>query len=249
LVADIQPLVPRAYLRYFEPFLGGATLFFSLAPKAAVLGDLNRELVDFYRVIRQNCEAVARRLAELRNDRSSYYAWRGFVPRDPLSRAVRFLFLNRTCFNGLYRTNSRGEFNVPFGNNHRPVIADVENLRRAAAALRWATIVCADFERTCADAASGDLVYFDPPYTVAHERNGFLKYNARIFSWTDQTRLRRLVDRLTKHGVAIILTNAAHRSVRELYRGYNIRTVRRLSLLSAASSARRPVKELIVTNY
>lgn len=213
------------------------------------MGDVNRELVDFYRVIRRNCDEVARRLARLRNDRRSYYAWRQFVPADPVSRAVRFLFLNRTCFNGMYRTNLRGEFNVPFGNNHRPVVTDVENLCRAAAALRRAKIVCADFERTCAEAASGDFVYFDPPYTVAHDDNGFLRYNSRIFSWADQVRLRKLVGQLTQRGVAVILTNAAHRSVRELYRGCNMRTVRRLSLLSATPSARRPVKELIVTNY
>jgi DNA adenine methylase len=249
LLSDIIALLPEKYVGYFEPFLGGGALFFSLSPRKAVLGDTNEELVNFYKSLVDDSHEIARRLKLMRNCPDTYYRVRASRPKSAVGAAVRFLYLRRTCFNGLYRANRGGDFNVPFGNNGRDMVGDIENMTGVVRALRNADIYCQDFEETCRMACKGDLVYMDPPYTVTHENNNFIEYNARIFTWQDQIRLRDLVLGLTSKGVKVVVSNAAHRTVEELYRGFKIHTVTRSSVLAAKNSARRKINEFIIVNY
>ncbi len=249
LLSAITELVPPRFSTYYEPFVGGGAVFFALRPEKATIGDLNPELIHFYRELARDWRGIHRRTSILKNDATTYYRERSSSPSDAVIRASRFLYLNRTCYNGLYRTNRAGVFNVPFGKNGRKVSPPAEALQRASQQLAGTKICCDDFEITCADAKRGDFVFLDPPYTVAHENNGFVKYNSVLFTWEDQKRLARVIDSLTRKGVKILLTNAAHGSIRLLYRNLQRVTVERLSLLGGEGSRRGEVKEYLFTNY
>lgn len=249
LLPDIINLLPENYGDYFEPFLGGGALFFALLPQKAVLGDVNEELIYFYKNLIDNPNKIIKRLQSMKNCSDRYYRIRSLHVKNGLEAAVRFLYLRRTCFNGLYRTNRNGDFNVPFGNNGRNIADDSENIIAAVEALKNAEIYCQDFEETCQMAGKGDLVFMDPPYTVTHENNNFIAYNAKIFTWEDQIRLRDLVRQLTDKKVKVIVTNAANYTIKELYSGLKIYTASRVSVLAAKKSARRLVNEFIITNF
>jgi DNA adenine methylase len=248
LLKTLLPLASDVRGRYFEPFLGGGALYFAVAPKHAMLGDINPDLVNFYHQLVANPKSLVDRISKLKNNATTYYRLRASSPPTSLDQAVRFFFLNKTCFNGLYRTNLRGQFNVPFGNNKRAVLASPECFKVAARMLRTTTLRVADFESTCNLASKGDFVFLDPPYTVAHENNGFVRYNAPLFTWSDQARLREVVERLSSRGVRFVVTNASHPSIERLYKGFRHYQVTRMSLLSANSKFRRPVTELVTTN-
>jgi len=241
--------MPQAFGRFYEPFLGSAAMFLAMRPPRAVLSDLNKELINFYEELAGNWRELYDAMASLTNDSETYYRMRIARPRTPFRSAVRFFYLNRTCFNGIFRTNLRGEFNVPFGNNGRSILPDPHRFQQVAAAFRKSTLVAGDFEAACFNAAKGDLVFFDPPYTVSHENNGFIKYNANLFAWRDQERLKSLVDALTERGTFVVLTNACHDSIRRLYRAYAIYPFERSSTLSAVLHGRRNVTELIIKNF
>ena len=194
-------LFPKDYDRYFEPFLGGAAVFFSLRPKKSILSDANERLIECYRALRDEPAAFARQMSKhqrLHSDRY-YYSVRDRAFRNAVSRATQFLYLNRTCWNGLYRVNLRGEFNVPRGTKSS-VVFEGERFRDYAAALATADLRCCDFEKTIRLARSGDFVFVDPPYTTKHKFNGFIKYNEKIFSWADQVRLRAALEAAAKSG-------------------------------------------------
>jgi DNA adenine methylase len=187
----MPPLTPGR--RYVEPFLGGGAMFFALCPERALLADLNKELIDVFRTVRDEVDSVIKALRPLKNNEDTYYAIRASKPRNAAMKAARFIYLNKTCFNGLYRVNTRGEFNVPFGRHGAQlVICDERQLRAASEALAATDFDSADFGATVRRARAGDLVYFDPPYTTAHTNNGFIEYNQRVFSWADQRRLARV---------------------------------------------------------
>lgn len=248
LTDRIVSQVPTSYNRYLEPFLGGAAVFFRLQPKAAVLSDANAELISTYEVVRANPKGVESELRkfQLLHSKTFYYSVRASSPTDPLDQAVRFLYLNRTCWNGLYRVNRNGLFNVPKGTKNA-VVLETDDFSAWATALHSAEIVACDFATTLARAKKGDLVYVDPPYTVKHNNNGFLKYNQNIFSWDDQVRLRNECVRARKRGATVLLSNADHASLRELYHGEgDIVTVDRSSVLAGQASARQRVSEILV---
>ena len=247
LLPSLLSAIPQAKGRFFEPFLGSAAVFLGLNPPSAVLGDVNKELINFYTVLRDSPVDLYRAISRLRNTHEEYYALRSAKPRAALTRATRLFFLNKTCFNGLYRTNRNGEFNVPFGDNGRQILPAEKRFLVVSQALKAATLVTTDFETTCKSAISGDVVYFDPPYTVAHNNNGFIKYNARLFSWQDQLRLKALVDCLVSRGVTVVLTNADHHSIRALYDRYVIRRLERHSVLSGSAKGRKRVSELLIS--
>src|SRR5438309_7200092 len=192
LLNSILPLVPASFKRYYEPFLGGGALFFALEPQEAFLSDKNAELIHVYVQIRDNPDLVIRALRKLKNSKGNYYSIRSSNPRGDASRAARFIYLITLAFNGIYRVNLNGEFNVPYGYKKYLDPCDAERIRRASALLSKSVIHDQDFEEALAGADKGDLVYLDPPYTVAHGNNGFVKYNAKIFSWDDQLRLARV---------------------------------------------------------
>jgi DNA adenine methylase len=203
---------------YHEPFLGGGAVFFGvMIAGQTYLSDLNADLIEAYIQVRDNHEAVARFLKPHVNTAEHYYAVRASDPGDPACRAARFIYLNHTSYNGIYRVNLKGQYNVPFGNRTWGNIPDAELLASVSRKLQGATITVSDFEAAVGQVQAGDLVFLDPPYTVAHNNNGFIKYNQRLFSFEDQVRLSHLVDKLRARGAYYLLTNAAHESIATLF--------------------------------
>lgn len=242
---------PTSFDRYIEPFLGGAAVFFSILPNCAVLSDVNSELIDLYRIMRDEPVRLtqALRIHHEFHNRDHYYVVRASRPVCPIDRAARTLYLNRTCWNGLYRVNQKGEFNVPIGTKST-VVFEGEDFQQISKALAKAKLQCCDFEESISEAGSGDFLFLDPPYTAKHNFNGFLKYNERIFSWADQIRLRDAIAGAIDRGAAVALTNADHESVRELYVGLaSYISVARASVLAGVANRRGPTTEaLFVAN-
>jgi DNA adenine methylase len=245
LVGNLQDHIPIAFQTYYEPFFGGGALFFALEPSRAVIGDLNEELVNCYQVVQSDPNGLIDILRTFRNDEESYYRIRDYKPRTNLRRAARLLYLTRLSFNGIHRVNLRGVFNVPYGRKTHLESFDEEAIHRTSLALSGAEILAGDFESLTARASSGDLVYFDPPYTVAHANNGFVKYNERIFSWSDQVRLAAHAEAIANRGCTVIVSNADHESVRQLYRGAYTETIERYSVISASKDHRRLITECL----
>ena len=247
LAGEIQRWVPAKYNLYLEPFLGGGACFFHLEPQRAVLSDTNSDLIETYRAIQVDPSAVRSALKRHKTAHSDgyYYEMRSRCPSDSVERAARFLYLNRTCWNGLYRVNLKGEFNVPRGTKDLILLPD-EDFKDVARALAKAEVQCCDFAQTLARAQRGDLVYVDPPYTVKHNYNGFIKYNQSIFSWDDQVRLRDACFDARVRGATVIISNADHMSVRELYREADLaESVSRASVIAGKSAARQRTTELL----
>lgn len=238
------------YNNYYEPFLGGGAVFFHLEPSTAILSDKNEHLINLYNQIKSAPKELYNELKKHQelHSKEYYYLIRSARPDCPTKRAAQFLYLNRTCWNGLFRVNLKGDFNVPIGTKSTVIIQD-ENFEEISKRLRNATIFTGDFEATIDKAGNGDLLFVDPPYTVKHNNNGFVKYNESIFSWDDQERLAASLTRADARGVKIISTNADHKSVRSLYQDkLNIHTVSRASVLAGKSSARTNTTEILITN-
>ena len=223
-------------------------MYFALQPKVAVLSDINSDLINCYRAICENPEAISEQLIEhhASHCKKHYYVTRTQKPTDPIGRAVWLIYLNRTCWNGLYRVNKRNEFNVPIGSK-KNVVLPTDDFVRIGRLLLDAEILCQDFEETIDAAGPEDFVFVDPPYTVNHNVNGFLKYNDRVFSWTDQIRLRDAVERASRRGAQVLVTNANHISVREIYsRIGRLDVVHRASVLAADAARRFQTEELVL---
>lgn len=238
--------------RYVEPFLGGGAMFFALRPERALLADLNKELIDVFRTVRDEVDAVIKALRPLKNEGATYYAVRASKPRNPARKAARFIYLNKTCFNGLYRVNTKGEFNVPFGRHGRQLmICDERQLRAASEALAETNFDAADFGATVRRSRAGDLVYFDPPYTTAHTNNGFIEYNQRVFSWADQRRLARVALNLVKRGVDVAVSNADHPAITALYtdKRFQIHRIARSSTMAGNPHHRFAAAELLIVGW
>lgn len=242
-------LLPKKFNTYFEPFLGGGAVLFHLQPKKAVLTDLNADLIASYKAVKKDWHKIQQLLNKHQRDHSEdhYYTTRRLRFADDLSEAARFIYLNRACFNGIYRVNLKGEFNVPKGSKES-IILDGDDFRSIAHILRKCQLAARDFEETVASAASGDFVFVDPPYTVKHNNNGFIKYNQNLFAWEDQIRLRNSVAGAAARGAMILVTNANHQSVRDIYKGMGeMHKLDRASIVSAASEHRRLSSELAIT--
>jgi DNA adenine methylase len=248
LLPRLMQFLPGQYGRYFEPFFGAGALFFRLAPKDAVIADVNVDLMACYRAIRDSHVRVGALLRAMDRDRAAYLAIRSSNPTDACERAARFVYLSTLAFNGIHRVNRRGQFNVPYGGRTYPDLGSDESLERYSRALARAEIKSGDFERCVESAVDGDVVYLDPPYTVAHSNNGFLKYNARIFSWSDQVRLATVAEDLDRRGCHVIISNANHSSLLPLYPKFRISVVPRNSRMAATSGKRGPVDEFLLTN-
>jgi DNA adenine methylase len=233
---------------YIEPFVGSGAVFFSHAPKAAILADLNSRLIETYTVVRDFPAELSLEMAlhHKKHQKDYYYKVRSAEFDTPLLRAAQFLYLNRTCWNGLYRENLRGQFNVPIGTKTN-VLLDGEDFHKTSEILRNADFVCSDFEPVIDRSKEGDLIFIDPPYTTAHNFNGFVKYNQRIFTWQDQIRLRDAVQRAADRLVKVVITNADHESIRELYSGFGVHEpLYRSSVISGKPSGRQRTSELII---
>jgi DNA adenine methylase len=230
---------------YYEPFLGGGAVFFSLRPPRAVLADINSELIDTYRIVRSRPRQLMSRLKAMRVNRAVYEEVRAARPNKQFDRALRLLYLNRTAFSGLYRLTQRGIFNVPYGGGDRTpcLLWEKPILIQAAMALRKATLLAGDFESHVMLAGKGDVVYCDPTYTVAHDNNGFLRYNERVFAWKDQVRLEEVGRKAASRGATVIVTNAHHPSLKKLYSKWPSLVLSRHTSISPRACGRRRVLE------
>jgi DNA adenine methylase len=245
---QILPIArPHLRGRYIEPFLGGGAVFFGLAPTRALLSDVNADLVNAYQMTKEHPRALLQRLKQLPVAAAAYHEIRRSQPACKVDRAVRFIYLNRTCFGGIYRVNKSGDFNVPYGGGQRTpeILWQKQLIQKASVLLRDVEMSAADFEETMDGTQAGDLIYCDPTYTVAHDVNGFVRYNERNFAWTDQERLAKAILRASRRGVSIILSNAHHKSIRLLFRSPLRYVLHRQSTVSSAVSGRQSVSEYL----
>ena len=242
--------LPVKFNTYIEPFLGGGAVFFALCPKRSLLSDLNGRLTETYSVVKDAPEALEAELARhaARHSDKYYYYVRGLILESSIKRAGQFLYLNRTCFNGIYRENLKGQFNVPRGTKNAVLMAG-DDFAAWSACLENAEISVADFSNTIDRAGPGDLIFADPPYTARHNKNGFVKYNQTIFSWEDQKRLAVALRGASERGANFVLTNANHEAIRELYASIGgMRVIVRSSVIAASADNRGETTELIVTS-
>ncbi len=253
LLGEIAARLPTTHGRYFEPFAGGAALFFHLAPGRAVLADRNRDLIAMYQAVAADAPGVIRRLAlhKAAHDERHYYTVRDrwndrSVSWSKLDRAAAFIYLNRTCYNGLWRVNRGGAFNVPIGRYTNPLICDPLALTAAALALAGAEVRCADYHDAVADADAGDLVYFDPPYDPVTPTANFVSYTGDGFGPEQQAELANLVRDLARRGCHVLVSNSDTPRIRALYQGLRIDRVRCPRAINSNAAARGDVDEVIV---
>jgi DNA adenine methylase len=241
-------LLPRRFRTYREPFVGGGSLFFLLRPDRAVLSDSCAELIDAYTALRDDPTEINRLLAPLTPDPTYFYALRKARSSHRVQHAAEFIYLNKTCWNGLYRVNSRGEFNVPYGRPKTQTLSEPNNVLACAAALDKPGVMirCQDFEDALLDVEADDLVFLDPPYVTGHNNNGFVDYNELLFSWGDQVRLAQVAKDLAARGAHVIVTNAYHKDVLKLYRGFAVQMVTRHSTLASNKAFRGKVNEAVM---
>lgn len=255
LMFELIKNMPKSYNRYFEPFIGGGALFFELQPEQAYISDMNEELINLYSVVRDNVYELIKDLSkhevskeyflEIRNiDRTEQY-----TELSDVERASRFIYLNRTCFNGMYRVNSQGQFNVPFGHYKNPRIIDKNNLLNCSELLKKTEIKCADFSEILTKVKKGDLVYFDPPYVPLNETSSFTSYTKDGFDINMQFKLRDVCDELDNKGVKFMLSNSDTKLVNELYVNYEIKKVFASRQINANTDGRGKITEVLVRNY
>ena len=246
--AIVQPYLLQ---RYFEPFLGGGAVFFALQPKRATLSDVNADLINVYREVKRSPDTLIRGLKGMEVSANNYSLVRDSEPKSTSRQAIRFLYLNRTAFGGMFRLNRQGRFNVPFGGGGRTpdLLVKTDLLHAASSALKRVSLSCTDFGKTISKAGAGDVVYCDPTYTVAHDNNGFRRYNESVFSWEDQIRLAESAHKASIRGAMVVVSNAYHPSVLELYAGMpncELRTLKRTSCIARGPVHRRQVCEALI---
>lgn len=239
---------------YYEPFVGGGAVFFDLLPKNAKLSDLNNELVITYNVIKNNVDELVQSLQKHVYDKEYYLEVRAKKIDDlsDVEVASRFIFLNRTGFNGLYRVNKSGQFNVPFGRYNNPVICDEDNLRRVSDALQGVTITHQDYKNVLKTAKSGDFIYLDPPYYPINATSSFTSYTAEGFLEKEQTELRDTFVKLHEKGCFVMLSNSDTPFINELYSGLDGITINKITAgrsINSKGSGRGKITEVLVTNY
>ncbi|HEL2437989.1 TPA: DNA adenine methylase [Streptococcus suis] len=259
LLPVIKSLMPDNYNSYFEPFIGGGAVFFELIPKKAIINDFNSELINCYRQIKDNPQKLIELLVEhQKNNSKDYYLELRSVDRDDrihamtdTERAARIMYMLRVDFNGLYRVNSKNQFNVPYGRYKNPKIVDSDLILSISQYLNKNNIeiLTGDFEKAVEDVGAGDFVYFDPPYIPLSETSAFTSYTHEGFSYEEQVRLRDVFRKLDKKGAYVMLSNSSSPLVEELYKGFNIHKVEATRTNGAKVSSRGKISEFIVTNY
>jgi DNA adenine methylase len=255
LADHIIKILPRGIHTYYEPFVGGGAIFFALAAAGrfhrAVLNDSNQELMDTYRVIRDFPEELIAKLGTLKIDKAVFEEFRRKLPGeyDPITRAARMIYLNRTCFNGLHRVNKAGRFNVPWGRYKNPRILHPDNLRACGKVLnRFASLHSQDFATVTDEAGPYDAVYLDPPYIPVSATSSFSSYTADGFTLDDQHRLAALFRQLASRGVAVVASNSDTETARRLYEGFEVHRVMAKRAINSKGDKRGPVSELIIVS-
>lgn len=236
------------YNSYHEPFLGGGSVFFKFTPNNSFLYDSNEWLIETYNSIKENPKEVIEHLEKFKKTKDEYYKIRQKKFKTDFKRSAQFIYLNQMSFNGIFRVNLEGKYNVPFGNREKYKI-DFENIIKASSVLKNAKIECSDFENTIDNIQKGDLVFLDPPYTITHNLNGFVKYNQKIFSIEDQYRLAEMVKGIKLKKAYYILTNAAHEKVKEIFESEDsLLEVSRSSVVGGRHAQRGKYSEYLFTN-
>ena len=261
LLPEIKKYSPKKFNTYFEPFVGGGAVLFEFQPKNAIVNDINKELINLYSVIQNNVEELISKLSDTdtySNTSECYYKIRE-LDREPqkynkmtgIDRAARILYLNKTCYNGLYRVNSVGEFNSPFGSYKNPNIVNEITLRAVNKYFNESNIkfLNIDFEKAVKNAKKGDFIYFDPPYAPISKTSNFTGYNESGFGENEQIRLKTLCDILDKKGVKFLLSNSDCEFIRELYSDYNIVTIKAKRAINSNGNNRGTVSEVLIRNY
>lgn len=240
---------------YHEPFVGGGAVFLDLMPKKAVLSDLNSELITTYKVIRDDVNKLIKLLKTYKYNKDFYLKIRSKNPKklSDIKVAARFIYLNRTCFNGLYRVNSKGEFNVPFGKYRNPLICDEENLRKISKALKKIKLYNEDYKNVLKRAKKGDFIYFDPPYYPVNRTSNFTGYTSKGFFEKEQEELRDTFVKLHKRGCFVMLSNSDTPFINKLYSNLDkkikVNKVLAGRNVNADASKRGKIKEVLVINY
>ncbi len=262
LLPQLVPLLPDgiATRRHIEPFMGGAAMFFAQRPRVALLSDINADLVNAYRAVRDDVEELLENLRALAKayslgPDSHYYAVRESYNKQDMHkdsivfRAASFIYLNKTCFNGLHRVNKSGAFNVPKGDYKNPDICDEDTLRAAHEALQSAALDCVGYKDVLRKAAPGDFVYFDPPYEPVSATSSFASYAKEGFARYDHVQLRGVVDELDRRGCKVMLSNSDTPFLRAIYTRYNTHLINAARSINSKAEGRGDVSELVVTNY
>jgi DNA adenine methylase len=250
LIQQYIPHFPQAFQTYYEPFLGGGAIFFHLLPRRAMLTDINPALVNVYECVRDRVEELITALQE--HERSHclehYYQTRSTHTGSDLERAARLIYLNKTCFNGLYRENARGEFNVPMGKYKNPAVCQSELLRSVSHRLQNVAIGVQPFDEVLDHATPHDFVYFDPPYHPISSTSNFTSYSRHSFDASDQERLRDVFVELANRGVKVMLSNSDCPFVRELYQDFKIYTISASRAINSNAQKRGKITEVLVTS-
>ncbi|MBX7138604.1 MAG: DNA adenine methylase [Oligoflexia bacterium] len=255
LIPELSRRIPSNFERYFEPFAGSAALFFHLQPHHTFLSDLNPELIATFAAVRDKVGEVIKLLKSYPYESAFYYKMRasdrepGFAHWSPVRRAARLIYLNKSCYNGLYRVNSHGHFNTPFGRYENPTICDADNLRACSQALQSTEIHCETFQQVLAHAGAGDFVYLDPPYMPLSSTSSFTSYYRDSFGKDMQVQLRDACVELDRKNVKFMLSNSSAPEIFELYAAFKIETVEASRAINSVAAKRGKINEVIVRNY
>ncbi len=260
LVPSLQKYYPKVFGTYFEPFLGGGAVFFAVQPKVAVLNDINASLMGAYRDIKNTPQDVIKELKKLDKkykllmdeERADfYYGIRNKfnTTRPSIQKTALLIFLNKTCYNGMYRENSKGQFNVPFGTYKNPTILDTENLKEVSEKLKKVTLLVGSFRDAVKTAKKGDFIYFDPPYYPVTKTANFTSYTSNAFLEREQEELKRVFVELDKRGCYVMLSNSHTEFIAKLYKGYHQHVVSANRAVNSTATGRGKVKEFLILNY
>ena len=258
LLKQYEAFFPLKFNNYIEPFVGGGAVFFHLYNtarvsngKRAILIDSNEELINCYLTIKADVNKLIRVLSnpKFKNEEGVYYKIRAEEPKNKFERAARAIYLNKTCFNGLYRVNSQNKFNVPFGGYKNPTICKSENLRAVSLALTNVEILLGDFEKCLDFAKRGDFIYFDPPYQPLNKTSSFTSYTKNSFGEGDQQKLCEVFKKLDKRRCKVMLSNSDTPFIRKFYKDFKIETVFAKRAINCNGSGRGEITELVILNY
>lgn len=257
LLTEIRKYIPKKITTYYEPFLGGGAVFFDIQPKKFIISDVNTEIINVYEVIKNNVEALLFELKQYKNDQYSYYKIReldrspDFLNLSEIQRAARIIYLNKTCYNGLFRVNSQGQFNVPFGNYKNPDIVNEITLKAVSKFLQESDgeILSMDFEKTLGEIKKGSFVYLDPPYDPISDSASFTGYTLDGFGKEEQIRLKKICDYLTEKDCKFLLSNSSTDFIKSLYKDFKIEIVQANRNINSISSSRGKIDEVLIRNY
>lgn len=258
LLPQILPLIPKRMTAYCEPFLGGGAVLFALQPKRALVNDLNQDLITVYRVIKENADALIEHLSRHENTPEYFYRIRdldrdkeAYAALSDVEKASRLLYLNKTCYNGLFRVNASGAFNSPYGHYRRPNIVNEQTIRGVSRYFNSCdiTFFSGDFASVLEQVPKGGFVYLDPPYDPVSDTASFTGYNRGGFGREEQVRLKECCDALTARGVKFLLSNSATPFIRELYGSYRVSIVQARRAVNSVASRRGVIEEVLVRNY